>query len=809
MALAELRRLTSGRLLRLALTAMLLIPSLYAGLYLYANKDPYANLKSLPVAVVDEDQGTTLADGKRLQVGDQVTRTLVDRHTFDWHRVSRQEATKGVDEERFDFALIVPKTFSADLASAGTTHPRRATLEQYTNDTNGYLARTISNTVVGEVTRSVAQQVASSASAQMLDGFATIHTKMQQAVSGATTLADGNGRLASGTAELVSGVTRLRDGTTQLQAGATKLAAGADQAHTGSTRLAAGAQQLDGGLATMDARTAALPGQTAQLASGAHQVADGNTQLASGAQQLATGATAASSGAGKLRAGAQKLNAGASALASGAHQVADGNAKIDAAGRLAADAAVQIDATRSRQRAAIEARLTRLQQRIDQLGALAADVRPTNPQQADLLVRVQQDLAVQVATAREQLASLDAQLDGASAKVTGAASSLGKLASGSQQVADGADKLVAGSATLADKLGELQSGTAQLASGATRLGAGATKAAGGASQVAAGADKLAAGSAQLHDGIVQAHTGSTKLTAGAAQLDGGVAQLASGSHTLATKEQQAVDGAVQLVTGTAKLRDGAAQARDGARRLHDEMAKGAGQVPAFTTEQRTAAAQTVGNPVTVHATNAAKADSYGAGLAPFFVSLALWIGAYVLFLLVKALSSRALAAQQPAWRVALSGWMSPALLAAGQSFLAYWLVLKGLDYHVDHPVAAMAFMAFVSLTYAAILHALASRFGAVGKFLGLVLLVVQLVSGGGTFPWQTLPDPLQALHRVLPMSYAIDGLRHLMYGGRMAFVALDVAVLAGYLAVALVASTYAARRARVWTPSRIKPDLVL
>ena len=97
---------------------------------------------------------------------------------------------------------------------------------------------------------------------------------------------------------------------------------------------------------------------------------------------------------------------------------------------------------------------------------------------------------------------------------------------------------------------------------------------------------------------------------------------------------------------------------------------------------------------------------------------------------------------------------------------------------------------------------------AVGKFLGLVLLVVQLVSAGGTFPWQTLPGPLQALHHVLPMTYAIDGLRHLMYGGRMAFVALDVAVLAAYLGVALVAAGWAAHRARIWTPARIKPDLV-
>ena len=68
------------------------------------------------------------------------------------------------------------------------------------------------------------------------------------------------------------------------------------------------------------------------------------------------------------------------------------------------------------------------------------------------------------------------------------------------------------------------------------------------------------------------------------------------------------------------------------------------------------------------------------------------------------------------------------------------------------------------MTFVAILHALASRLGAVGKFLGLVFMVVQLVSAGGTFPWQTLPAPLQAVHHVVPMSHAVDGLRRLLYG---------------------------------------------
>ncbi|MDN5768567.1 MAG: hypothetical protein L0H96_09215 [Humibacillus sp.] len=107
------------------------------------------------------------------------------------------------------------------------------------------------------------------------------------------------------------------------------------------------------------------------------------------------------------------------------------------------------------------------------------------------------------------------------------------------------------------------------------------------------------------------------------------------------------------------------------------------------------------------------------------------------------------------------------------------------------------------------MRALAARFGATGTFLGLVFLVIQLVGAGGIFPCQTLPAPLRAIPQVVPMSYAIDGLRPLMYGAALGPVLGDLAVLAVFVVSALALSTYAARRSRVWTPACIKPELAL
>jgi YhgE/Pip-like protein len=198
LAATELRRVTAGRLPRAALIALVLVPTLYGGLYLHANKDPYSGLSRVPAAVVVDDAGTTLANGERLAVGNRVAAELVRSKSFGWHRVSRQAAHNGVQDGTYDFALVLPRDFSAALASSADFRPRQADLQIETNDANNYLTRTIANQLVAQVTKSVAAQVTSTAANQLLVGFATIHDKVGQAATGAGRLSDGLGTADTG-----------------------------------------------------------------------------------------------------------------------------------------------------------------------------------------------------------------------------------------------------------------------------------------------------------------------------------------------------------------------------------------------------------------------------------------------------------------------------------------------------------------------------------------------------------------------------------------------------------------------------------
>lgn len=624
MALNELRRITAGRLPRIAVVALVLVPTMYAGLYLWANYDPYGNLDQVPAALVVEDAGAVLPDGTRLDAGRQVADDLLDRNDFDWREVSLADAEEGVQDGTYDFALHVPKGFSASLASNADLDPQRARLALLTNDANSYLSTTIAGTVTDRVRDALASQVGAEAATTFLTGFADIRTQLASA-------ADGAGKLADGLDEARDGASTLADGADRLEDGAGELATG---------------------LGTIADRTAALPAQTRRLATGARQVARANQRIAG-------------------------------------------------LGDQAAAAATQIDRARAERR-------RELVQRMRQQGL--------TPEQQQAVLAVYDDLGTAVADGTATVRRTSAQLD--------------RLATGADRVADGNEA-------------------------------------------------LAAAVPDLVDGIGQARDGAVRLRDGAGRLS---------------------DGADELGAGLARLDKGATRLRRG-------LEKGVEQVPDVDGTTRERLADVIGDPVRVDSRSDATAGTYGAGLAPFFLSLAAWIGGYVLFLLVRPLSPRALAGDQHPLRVALGGWLAPVLLGAAQMVVMSTIVFGVLDIVPANIPGALAFLVLTSAVFVAMVHALATWFGKAGQFIGLVLMVLQLITAGGTFPWQTLPPALHPLHQVLPMSYAVDGLRQLVYGGLDVRVLSDVLVLLAWLAVALTATTVAARRQRVWSLKTVSPEL--
>ncbi|MFJ8894807.1 YhgE/Pip family protein [Leifsonia sp. NPDC102414] len=409
--------------------------------------------------------------------------------------------------------------------------------------------------------------------------------------------------------------------------------------------------------------------------------------------------------------------------------------------------------------------------------------------------------------------------DGTSQLATGSqqlSDALAQLSSGAGQVSDGAAQVAAGNDQLAAKAGQAGSAAAQLAADAPAVGqkllaqlqqAGATQ-----EQLDQVSAALGTIDAKVQDGNAQVQTlvgQVNQLAAGADQVASGASQVASGSTQAAGGAAQLADGSKQAATGASQLRDGLTTLHDGTATLRDGLTSGVDQIPDNSPSLQKKQATTIADPVNLKNDSITSAGTYGAGLAPFFVALAGWIGIYALFLIVKPVSRRAITALHSPVKITLAGWLTPGLLGAIQMVGLFAIVSGALGFRIDNPLGMYGLMALASLTFAAIILALNVWLGSVGQFLGLVLMVLQLVTAGGTFPWQTLPGPLAALHHVLPMSYAVDGIRQLMYGGNPATAWADAGVLGLWLLIALLVSAIGVTRMTHFRTLRdLRPSLI-
>lgn len=442
----------------------------------------------------------------------------------------------------------------------------------------------------------------------------------------------------------------------------------------------------------------------------------------------------------------------------------------------------------------------------------------------------------------------------------------GTLAEGNRQLADGADKAHTGAAKLAGGLGQLSDGTRTLTRDSQRLADGSKQVAGGTAQINtlvqsvtgqvdratddlnanAGTFKnqlqalkdqcVPADTPQLCNQIDQAlanfdqlkalanvpatqakkYAGQTQaLSDGAAQVAAGNAKLAANVPALVGGINQAADGAKQLETGTAQLSDGADKAADGADqlsagalKLEGGLRNGGDKVPDYTPDERSHLAKTAATPTTDASERAHAVKNYGGALAPYFMALALWVGAMAIYLLLRPLSQRAMASTASSTRIALAG-LAPGVFI---SFVQVLLLLGVLELFIGIDAAnrlELFGVAFATgLTFVAINQMFIAVFGGAGRFLALVFVSLQLTSAGGTYPIETAPSFFGFLHNLLPMSYAVDGFRKAIAGGGVGL-GTDIFALGVFTVIALSITVVAAQRSRVITMKRLHPTLVV
>jgi putative membrane protein len=733
----ELMGILRNRKLLIAVIGVMTIPLLYSGTYLWAFWDPYGHLDRLPVAVVNNDQGAVY-NGSKLEIGNDLVKELKKQKSFDWHFVSRKTADQGLKNQNYYIKIEIPKSFSEDATTLQTASPKKLTLIYTPNEGYNYLASKIGDSAIEKIKEEVSNTVTKTYAESMLKN-------LKDVASGLTKASNGAGDLNSGIVSAKSGVTDLQTGILSAQSGATSV-------NSGTANVDSGAKQLEENLQTLAAKSVAFSEGAQASSTGSKQLQDGLNQFGTGLGQMKDGTASLLAGAQKTQQGGSQISSGLDsatgkmpALQSGTKQLADGTSQLSTAMEQWRQGAEQT-------KGGAESLNQGLQQTVDEVSQM--DAATTDPIQ------------------KAQLDQLKSTLE--------------QLSTGSKNVSDGLDQLSQSAGELQQKSSLLATGASQLNDGENQLSDGLTQLDSGAKNLLTGQDQLTIGLSTFNDKIDAAiksyseiTNASSSLTSGLNQLAGGSVQMQNGTSQLAQGSAALVNGTDQLETGTNQLQAGmgqlAAGSNDlagginklssGSKELKDQLDNGAKD--ASGVKANNSVADMFAKPVTLKTTRLNDVPNYGTGFAPYFLSLSLFVGAVVLSVIFPMLDPAAEPKSGFGWFASKLGIIL--IVGLAQALLADVILLKVLGLEVKSVPYFIMLSIFTSWTFFAIVQFLVTVLDNPGRFLAIIILVLQLTSSAGTYPIQLSPGFLQTIAHFMPMTYAVSGFRAIISTGDFGF----------------------------------------
>ena len=462
------------------------------------------------------------------------------------------------------------------------------------------------------------------------------------------------------------------------------------------------------------------------------KLGDGLETAAGGASTLHGGLTQLQAGAQTYTGGVRQLAVNQRAMANGLARLGDGSRKLQAGlGQLSNGLPSES------QVAQLTNGMKQLQTGLNQLNTSVHNPSPTLVSQqnnvqneAQALAKTMQTSLADLSAAGVVLKGLDSQAvaSGGSTTITlPQISQLSQALSKTQTISVQAAALLKDLQILTQSLStqqaQLQTGVSTLNNGVNQLAPNAITALNGYNSLRTANNQLLAGSSSLTNGLAQAQTGSQQLANGARLLDSrsdlltnGASQLAGGAGTLATKLTNASRQLKIQPTGAA-------------------------------TQQQMA------NPVKSETTKQGDVPNYGYALAPYVLSLSLFVGAIALNIIYPI--RKTFAEQENAFR----WWLAKASVTGVAAFVQATILMLIMVYCLglvpDHPVNFIGAIYLTSFVYMSIVSLLVIVLDNPGRFLAMVLLVLQLGSSEGTFPIQTANGFFQAVNPLMPITYAL------------------------------------------------------
>lgn len=355
-------------------------------------------------------------------------------------------------------------------------------------------------------------------------------------------------------------------------------------------------------------------------------------------------------------------------------------------------------------------------------------------------------------------------VDGSKALDSGLAtlnSKSGELTGGANQIVGGMKEMQNQLPTLTDGVKQLVAGGSQLNGGLNLLNAKSGELGSGSGQLAAGLGlmqsqlpALASGANQLADGSKQLNAGMKELTANSAKLNSGASQLSDGLNTL--------NGQIPaLADGVNKLADGSTQVKDGNKELADKLGEASDKLTDVKLTNNTA--KMIADPTKTKQEKYSDVPNYGHALAPYFMSVSLFVGCLVfnfVYPIRKIADRKNSNATQWFMSKLTIGFITSSMMA-----LIIGTVMRMIGLEVAQPMNFYMTLLVTAWLFMFMIMFLAMSFDNPGRFIAVLLLVMQLGSSGGVFPMPLISKFYNVLNPFMPMTYSIYSLRQAISTG--------------------------------------------
>lgn len=785
---AEWKNIAKSTWLKIVLCAIMIIPMIYACVFLGSMWDPYGQTDQLPVAVVNNDKEVEYNDST-MDIGKQLSDKLAKNDSMDFNIVSSSKAQKGLKDGKYYMIITIPENFSKNATTLLDDDPQTMMLTYTTNPQTNYVATKMDESAMAKVKAEISSTVTKTYSKILFKNVKTLSKGFKTAAEGSQKLSDGVNTAKDGNATITENLNTLASSALVFNDGADSLVKGLSAYTEGVSTAKAGAQQLDNNSATLN---------------------NGAAQLKAGSSQLLSAVQAAEKQLGDgINASAGQLNT----LTSSNKQIEESSKQLSAAltkiqGAIDSNNLVENDAQAAKKVdgmiSTLSTTISTMNNNAAQLNQLAAaekkqaeQLQATQPQAAQELMLKATSHATQAATLQQvasQLSSsintddlkqLSTLLNGNAAVLknqTAANAKTQQLLASSQQLATANNTAVGSLVT------NLKTVQASMKGTSTSVGM-----VGAVSQIDNGLSTLQSGLKTYTGGVKQVNNGLGTLASNNATLNSGASQLAEGALKISS-------GSNQLAAGSATLGEGLNTIGEGTGTLTSSL-KDASKKSNIKSTSKTY--KQMSTPVDTEKKELTNMPNNGHAMAPYMMSVALYVACMALSLMYPFGKGMTTTDSPVKFLLAKATVMVP--LSIVQALILYFSLKGFCGFTPARPGLCLAFMLLLSLAFMAFIAFLAIAFGRIGEFIALIFMVFNLGASAGTYPLETAPHWYTVLHPFVPFTYSVNGFRSVI-ANATAVPTTEILFFVGLLVVSVLL-TYVIVRHRSKTHKVFLPEV--